>query len=95
MLLNSFESIEYLPPNNEVYREYLSSSRPASVTMRWVAMGLIGFSVGTVGFLNKTLIDYITAWRISYLFARVLNEARGTTALERVLSPQRTKAAAC
>lgn len=72
-LLSSFESIEYLPPNNQVYREYLSSSRPPSVRLRWIAMGLIGFSVGAVGFWNKLLIEFIGSWRVDVLFASVLN----------------------
>ena len=59
--LQSFESIEYMPPNNQAYRDYIKSHKSASRALRWVAMGFIGFSVGMVGFWNKTLIDYIAA----------------------------------
>ena len=71
-LLGSFESIEYLPPNNAIYRNYLENARPPSVSMRWAAMGLIGFVTGLVGFANKTLIEYIGGWRRKLLFAIAL-----------------------
>jgi len=69
-VLESFESIEYLPPNNAIYRAYLgdpSAERPTQ-TSRWVAMGLIGLTVGFVGFLLKSTIDRIGEWRRSLLF---------------------------
>ena len=68
-LLASYESLEYLPPNNEVYREYLTKSvdRPSSGA-RWLAMFLIGCSVGVVGFLLKSIIERISEWRRSLIF---------------------------
>lgn len=69
-ILASFDSLEYLPPNNKVYRDYLSDpfqERP-SQTARWLAMGLIGVSVGIVGFLLKSIIDRISEWRRSLIF---------------------------
>lgn len=69
-LLSTFESLEYLPPNNRVYREYLSDStikRP-SQGLRWLAMGLIGLVVGIVGYLLKSIIERIGEWRHSLLF---------------------------
>ena len=68
--LESFESLEYLPPNNAIYRDYIGDPdqhRP-SQTSRWVAMGLIGLSVGFVGFLLKSTIDRISDWRYKLLF---------------------------
>ena len=68
--LESFESLEYLPPNNAVYRAYLNdpnAHRPSQHT-RWVAMGLIGLAVGFVGFMLKSIIDRIGEWRKSILF---------------------------
>ncbi len=38
-LLESYESIEYLPPNNQAYRSFLSSDvHRSSGAARWVAM---------------------------------------------------------
>jgi chloride channel 7 len=78
-LLNSFESLEYLPPNNAVYRAYLSdeTQKRPSQWSRWCAMGLIGFVVGLVGFVLKSTIDRIGAWRRSLLFDE---ECRGDPA---------------
>ena len=68
-MLASYESLEYLPPNNRVYREYLtkSSDRPSS-TSRWIAMFCIGASTGVVGFLLKSIIERIGDWRRSLIF---------------------------
>lgn len=68
--LESFESLEYLPPNNAVYRAYMSDPKQMrpSQTSRWVAMGLIGLAVGFVGFMLKSIIDRIAEFRKSLLF---------------------------
>ena len=81
-LLNSFESIEYLPANNTVYREYLSTSQRSSQRARWLAMGLIGLAVGTVGFLNKTLIELIAGWRRRMLYKAMLGSELPPECLE-------------
>jgi hypothetical protein len=58
-LLSTFESIEYLPPNNAAYRYYLAHQRQPSQLARWLAMGAIGATVGVVGFLLKSLIEQV------------------------------------
>ena len=70
VMLASFESLEYLPPNNQIYRDYLSdkSVQHPSATTRWLAMAAIGSSVGFVGFLLKSTIERIGEWRRSLLF---------------------------
>ena len=69
-LLAGFESMEYLPANNAIYRNYLGDPllKKPSATTRWIAMGLIGVSVGFVGFLLKSTIDRIAEWRRSLIF---------------------------
>lgn len=66
--LNSFDSIEYLPPNNKVYREYLERGEHRTRGARWVCMGLVGAVVGTVGYLLKSVIKVIFDWRKHVLF---------------------------
>lgn len=66
--LKSFESIEYLPPNNAVFRHYLTHQRVPNQSARWVAMGLIGSSVGFLGFLLKSSVEGIGEWRRSLHF---------------------------
>ena len=68
-MLASYESLEYMPPNNQVYREYLAKSRDRpSAGARWLAMFFIGASVGVVGFLQKSIIERISDWRRSLIF---------------------------
>ena len=69
-VLASFESLEYLPPNNVAYRDYLSNQTQQSPSLwsRWLAMGMIGFSVGAVSFTLKSTIDRLCEFRRSLLF---------------------------
>jgi chloride channel 7 len=59
-ILNSYQSLEYLPPHSKVYRNWLQQ-QPARLDWdRWLMMGLIGFSVGILGFLLHQIIDLIS-----------------------------------
>ena len=58
-VLNSYQSLEYLPPHSKVYRNWLQQ-QPARLDWdRWLMMGLIGFSVGILGFLLHQIIDLV------------------------------------
>ncbi|KAK6185139.1 hypothetical protein SNE40_007435 [Patella caerulea] len=59
--LATFESLDYLPSNSEVYKQWLKRKRVSRLQMdRWFMMGLIGFCVGLVGFLLHQLIEIIS-----------------------------------
>jgi chloride channel 7 len=59
-ILNSYHSLEYLPPHSKVYRNWLQQ-QPARLDWdRWLMMGLIGLSVGLIGFLLHQIIDIIS-----------------------------------
>ena len=59
-VLNSYQSLEYMPPHSKVYRNWLQQ-QPARLDWdRWLMMGLIGFSVGLLGFLLHQIIDLIS-----------------------------------
>jgi len=58
-VLNSYHSLEYLPPHSKVYRNWLQQ-QPARLDWdRWLVMAIIGFSVGILGFLLHQIIDII------------------------------------
>lgn len=58
-ILNSYHSLEYLPPHSKVYRNWLQQ-QPARLDWdRWLMMAIIGFSVGILGFLLHQIIDII------------------------------------
>ena len=58
-VLNSYQSLEYMPPHSKVYRNWLQQ-QPARLDWdRWLMMGLIGFSVGLLGFLLHQIIDFL------------------------------------
>ncbi|KAG1682671.1 Chloride channel protein A [Nymphon striatum] len=62
--LGTYESLDYLPPHSKVYCDWLRRQPPRFEWDRWVMMGLIGFTVGFVGFLMHQFIDIIaeTKW---------------------------------
>jgi len=71
-VLNSYQSLEYLPPHSKVYRNWLQQ-QPARLDWdRWLMMGLIGFSVGILGFLLHQIIDLISEvkWEATKEFIR-------------------------
>ncbi|XP_020629537.1 chloride channel protein C-like [Orbicella faveolata] len=57
--LGTFESVDYLPPHSAVYKNWLKQQPSRLDWDRWVMMGMIGFSVGFIGFLMHQLIDVI------------------------------------
>lgn len=62
-VLNSYQSLEYLPPHSKVYRNWLQQ-QPARLDWdRWLMMGIIGFSVGILGFLLHQIIDIISEFK--------------------------------
>ncbi|XP_028399217.1 chloride channel protein C-like [Dendronephthya gigantea] len=57
--LATYDSLDYFPPHSVVYKNWIKR-QPARLDWdRWVMMGLIGFTVGFVGFLLHQLIDLI------------------------------------
>ena len=69
-ILNSYQSLEYLPPHSKVYRNWLQQ-QPARLDWdRWLMMGLIGFAVGILGFLLHQIIDLISEvkWEMTRAF---------------------------
>ncbi|XP_059079772.1 chloride channel protein C-like [Tigriopus californicus] len=71
-ILNSHQTLDYLPPDSVVYRKWLKS-RPLGMEWdRWLVMGLIGVLVGALGSLLHQVIDIIgnTKWRLAQDFIR-------------------------
>ncbi|XP_022340708.1 chloride channel protein C-like isoform X1 [Crassostrea virginica] len=69
--LSSFESVDYLPPHSEIYKQWLKNQGPLGYNLgRWVIMGLIGFFVGMIGFLLHDLIEEIAhlKWHLTRQF---------------------------
>ena len=66
-VLNSYESLDYLPPDSKAHRRWLRD-QPAAATEwdRWLLMGIIGVVVGLLGFLLHQTIDVIAATKWSY-----------------------------
>lgn len=71
--LATVESLDYLPPNSRIYRNYGWSHPDQHMRIhwgRWVMMGSIGFATGLVGYLVKQLTEmvnegkYLTAGRL-------------------------------
>ena len=59
-VLNSYQSLEYMPPHSKVYRNWLQQ-QPARLDWdKWLMMGIIGVSVGLLGFLLHQIIDLIS-----------------------------------
>ncbi|XP_074627638.1 chloride channel protein C-like [Acropora palmata] len=58
--LGTFESVDYLPPHSAVYKNWLKQQPSRLDWDRWVMMGMIGFTVGFIGFLMHQLIDVIS-----------------------------------
>ena len=61
-ILQSYQSLEYLPPHSKVYRNWLQQ-QPARLDWdRWLMMGLIGFS----GNFNFSEDAYTVLWAQSF-----------------------------
>ncbi|XP_077983366.1 chloride channel protein C-like [Glandiceps talaboti] len=62
-ILATYESLDYLPPHSQAYKNWLRK-QPARLDWdRWVMMGLIGFTVGMIGFLMHQFIDVIADFK--------------------------------
>lgn len=64
----AYESIEYTPPNNEVYRAGLRPPRLRELAFRELVFALVGMLVGLLGFVLRTGINSIAASRFEMLF---------------------------
>ena len=72
-VLNSYQSLEYMPPHSKVYRNWLQQ-QPARLDWdRWLMMGLIGFSVGLLGFLLHQIIDLISELKWEHTIEYIKN----------------------
>ncbi len=68
-VLASYESVDYLPPDSKIYREWIQEQRVSGRKIdwdRWVVMALIGFLVGIVGFFLHQLIALISETKWEY-----------------------------
>lgn len=61
--LQQFESIDYLPPNSQVYRAWLAKQPHGRSWDRWAMMGAIGVTVGLLAYSLDTLIDVLGGFR--------------------------------
>ena len=61
--LAQFESIDYLPPNSQVYRAWLARQPHGRTWDRWAMMGAIGVSVGLIAYAMDTAIDVLGGLR--------------------------------
>ncbi|GAB1608814.1 hypothetical protein Ahia01_001165900, partial [Argonauta hians] len=58
--LATFNSLDYLPSHSSVYKNWLRRQRGSRYqTQRWLLMGIIGFTVGFIGFVMHQLIELI------------------------------------
>lgn len=64
--LGTYESQDYLPSYSLVYKAWIRQQKEHRLNIaRWFMMGLIGFSVGFIGFLMHQFIEILadTKWR--------------------------------
>ncbi|XP_076814080.1 chloride channel protein C-like [Clavelina lepadiformis] len=64
--LLKYDSLDYLPPWSVAYKSWIRKQPKRLDWDRWIMMGLIGFSVGIVGFLLHQFIDLISDTKWSY-----------------------------
>ncbi|CAI9742196.1 channel C-like [Octopus vulgaris] len=58
--LGTFTSLDYLPSHSNVYKNWLKRQRSSRYQVhRWLLMGIIGFTVGFIGFVMHQLIELI------------------------------------
>ena len=58
--MRTMESIDYLPQNSYVYRQWLRNEGKPSGAFTWGMYALVGFSIGILGFVVKNLIFILT-----------------------------------
>mmetsp|Transcript_13128 Transcript_13128/g.35103 ORF Transcript_13128/g.35103 Transcript_13128/m.35103 type:complete len:785 (-) Transcript_13128:79-2433(-) len=71
--MNSFESIDYLPPSSAAYRKWLANQPHRRHWDRWLVMGLVGVSMGLLGHFLYVCINLlanikygVTRWIIAH-----------------------------
>ncbi|KAL4234642.1 hypothetical protein ACF0H5_006283 [Mactra antiquata] len=66
--LSTYESLDYLPSHSDIYKNWIRKQRISSYQLDvWALMGLIGFTIGVIGFLLHQLIEKIAdvKWEIT------------------------------
>ncbi|XP_078688574.1 chloride channel protein C-like isoform X1 [Branchiostoma floridae x Branchiostoma belcheri] len=61
--LSKFDSLDYLPSHSFAYKNWIKRQPSRLDWDRWVMMGLIGFSVGFLGFLLHQIIEIISEYK--------------------------------
>eukprot|EP00118_Oscarella_pearsei_P023455 m.281003 g.281003 ORF g.281003 m.281003 type:complete len:211 (+) comp40638_c0_seq6:27-659(+) len=59
-VLADFDSLDYLPPHSEAYKQWLRKQPRRLDWDRWIMMAIIGLSVGCVGVMLHQLIDLLS-----------------------------------
>ena len=65
--MRTMESIDYLPQNSYVYRQWLRNEGKPSGAFTWGMYALVGFSIGVLGFVVKNLIFILTEFRMHHI----------------------------
>ena len=74
-LLAKHQSIDYFPPNSELYKQQIASRARRGQLQRWLLMGLIGFSVGCLSFFVKNVVGVLNKAKYS-VASRFIEEDR-------------------
>ena len=64
--MSTFESMNYLPQNSNVYRKWLSNQDASIIHNdnhwdKWILMGLLGVATGVTGYFLKSLTELVTS----------------------------------
>ena len=65
--MQKIQSIDYLPQNSYVYRQWLRNEGKPSAAFTWGMYGLVGFSVGILGFFVKNIVYILTEFRMELI----------------------------
>ncbi|XP_060587255.1 chloride channel protein C-like isoform X2 [Ruditapes philippinarum] len=68
LTLAAYESLDYLPSHSDIYKKWIKHQKVSSYQLEvWALMGLIGFTIGVIGFLLHQLIEKIAdvKWEIT------------------------------
>ncbi|ELU14762.1 hypothetical protein CAPTEDRAFT_132493, partial [Capitella teleta] len=86
-MLAAYESMDYLPNHSIVYKHWLKRQPKRLDWDRWVMMGLIGFTVGIIGFLLHQLIDVISEvkWEKANHFIRFVRPSAGGSGIPELI----------
>ena len=69
--MQGIDSIDYLPQNSYAYRTWLRGEGRPSRMCAWAMYGLVGCSVGMVGYFVKNLVKVLTDIRIKAIEAQL------------------------